>query len=76
MDKKPDIHVVPRGNYWAVREGFAERVRLTVWTQEQAIDRGREISIRYGTELIIHGHNGRVRERRNFGKATNIIVDN
>jgi uncharacterized protein YdaT len=36
-------------------------------TQREAIDRGREIARNQGTELFIHGRDGRIRERDSHG---------
>lgn len=62
-------HVVPRGNgKWAVRRGGAIRARRRYDTQKEAIEAGREIARKQGTELYIHGKDGRVRKRSSFGK--------
>ncbi len=62
-------HVVPRGNgKWAVRRGGANRARRRYDTQEEAIEAGREIAREEGTELYIHGEDGRVREMNSFEK--------
>lgn len=36
-------------------------------TQQDAIDRGREMARNQGTELLIHGRDGRIRERDSHG---------
>lgn len=62
-------HVVPRGNgKWAVRRGGANRASRRFDTQREAIEAGRKIARKQGTELYIHGRDGRVRERSSFGK--------
>ncbi len=60
-------HVVPRGNAWAVRgEGNSRDTRITR-TQRAAINIARMISRNQGSELFIHGQDGRIRERDSHG---------
>jgi len=37
-------------------------------TQKDAIEKAREISKNQKSEVIIHGRNGRIRERNSYGK--------
>jgi hypothetical protein len=60
-------HVVPHPEGWAVRGEGAERATAVFDTQRQAIERGREISQNQGSELLIHGRDGRIRERDSHG---------
>ncbi|PWC48848.1 hypothetical protein TSA6c_21330 [Azospirillum sp. TSA6c] len=64
---KRNQHVVPRGGEWAVRGAGASRVTSVHSTQREAIDRGREIARNQGTELLVHGRDGRIRERDSHG---------
>ena len=66
MPKKGQ-HVVPSGGKWSVRAAGASRASRTFETQQQAIDSAREKARREGTELYIHGRDGRIRERSSFG---------
>ncbi|MDW4550514.1 DUF2188 domain-containing protein [Defluviimonas sp. D31] len=61
-------HVVPNGGKWSVRRAGAERASGTYSTQREAIEKAREIAKNQGTELYIHGRDGRIRERSTFGK--------
>ena len=36
-------------------------------TQREAISAAREAAIRQGSEMLIHGKNGRIRERSTYG---------
>jgi Uncharacterized protein conserved in bacteria (DUF2188) len=62
-------HVVPRGDGWSVRSTGSSRVSGTFSTQREAIDVARERARKGGTELYIHGIDGRIREKNTFGRA-------
>jgi uncharacterized protein YdaT len=66
MTKKAQ-HVVPSDGKWSVRRAGAKRASKTFDTQKEAIDSAREAARRHGTELYIHGRDGRIRERSSFG---------
>ena len=67
MNRK-NIHVVPRadGN-WGVRVAGNSRVSSVHGTQADAIGiaRGRARTVK--CELLIHGRNGRIREKDSYG---------
>lgn len=65
---KRNQHVVPCNDGWAVKGAGAERATVVVDTQQEAIDRARNIARNQGTELLIHGRDGRIRERDSHGK--------
>ena len=67
MTKKGQ-HVVPNGGKWSVRTAGAQRASGTYETQAEAINKGREIAKKQGSELYVHGRDGRIRERSSFGK--------
>jgi uncharacterized protein YdaT len=60
-------HVVPNGDKWSVRRAGAARASGTYATQEEAAERAREIARNQGTELYIHGRDGRIRQRDSYG---------
>jgi Uncharacterized protein conserved in bacteria (DUF2188) len=60
-------HVVRSGNDWGVRGEGNERLTSKHPTQREAIDAGREIARNQGSELLIHGRDGRIRERDSHG---------
>ena len=64
-------HVVPHADGWAVRGAGSQRASRVFDTQREAIGRGREISRNQGSELLIHGRDGRIRERDSHGDDTN-----
>ena len=54
---------------WKVKSGCASRASNTFDKQSDAIERGRSIARRMGTDLFIHGRDGRIRERNSYGKT-------
>lgn len=65
MSKKAQ-HVIPNGSKWSVRRSGAARATETYRTQSEAIARARDIAKHQGTELYIHGRDGRIRERNSY----------
>ena len=65
---KPGQHVVPGPEGWSVRRAGASRATKNFSTQKDAIDAGREIARNQGTELYVHGTDGRIRERSSYGR--------
>ena len=64
---KRDQHIVPHKEGWAVRGAGSQRASSIHRTQEQAIDAGQNVARNQGTELYIHGRDGRIRERDSHG---------
>lgn len=60
-------HVVPRDSKWAVRRTGSNRVTRRFDTQREAIDAARALARKQGTELYIHGRDGRIRVRDTYG---------
>ena len=71
--KGPDTHHVvhnPAGG-WDVKRGGGERASAHCETKQEAIDVGREISRRQGTELRIHNLDGRIAQSDSHGGDPN-----
>jgi len=64
---KKNQHVVPHGDDWAVKGAGNSRATSVHSTQQEAIDRGRSIAQNQKSELLIHGENGRIREKNSYG---------
>ena len=64
---KQNQHVVPHTGGWAVKPEGGERPSSVHDTQREAIDRARGVARNQGSELFIHGRNGRIRERDSHG---------
>lgn len=61
-------HVVPNGERWSVRRTGAVRASGTYATQKEAIEQAERIARNQGTELYVHGRDGRIRERSSYGR--------
>jgi len=61
-------HVVPRDGRWAIKGAGSSRATKVFSTQREAIEAGRDIARRQGSELLIHGRDGRIREKNTYGK--------
>ena len=67
MTKRKSQHVVPRKDGWAVRgEGNAKDTKKFT-TQKAAIRVATEIAKNKQSEVLIHGRDGRIRERNTYG---------
>lgn len=61
-------HVVPRqGGGWAVVGAGNTRDTVHTDTQREAAERAREIATNQGSEVVIHGQDGKIRERNSYG---------
>ncbi len=59
-------HVVPHDEGWAVRGEGNTRVTATYKYQDDAIDRARNIAKNYRSDVVIHGRDGRIRDRISY----------
>jgi len=60
-------HVVPHQGNWAVRGEGNNRVTSVFDTQAQAIEAAREIAINHKSEVVIHRHDGTIRDKDSYG---------
>lgn len=66
MSKK-NQHVLPNGKSWKVVGAGNERATAVVNTQAEAIKIAEGIAKNQHSELIIHGTDGRIREKNSYG---------
>lgn len=59
-------HVVPHPQGWAVKGAGNQKASSVHSTQREAIGAAREIARNQGSEMLIHGANGRIRERNTY----------
>jgi uncharacterized protein (TIGR02271 family) len=64
----PPVHVSLRDDEWAVVREGNDRATSFHPTQAEAAKAGREIARRDQTGFLLHGRDGRIRERSDYGK--------
>jgi len=68
MPKQGDVHVVRSDNGgWVVRIEGNARARSTHKSQTEAAKAGREIARKNKSELLVHGRDGKIRDRSTYG---------
>lgn len=70
MSKK-NVHIVPDDSGWAVKREGQRQPLSQHRTQENADRAGRPIARRDGVELVIHGRDGKIRDKDSFGHDPN-----
>ncbi|MDX6709350.1 MAG: hypothetical protein QOH96_366, partial [Blastocatellia bacterium] len=58
-----NLHVIHRDNKWVVRSEASYQPSSVHRTQGEAVDAARNLAKSNAGELIIHGRDGRIRER-------------
>lgn len=66
MNKNQHVTPRPDGN-WQVKGAGNERATVVTGTQKEAIEIAKGIAQNQNSELIIHGKNGRIREKNSYG---------
>ncbi len=66
---KNEHHVVPNSSRggWDVKRNGAERASAHTERKEDAVKIGRELSRNAGSELVIHGKDGRIQQKDSHG---------
>jgi len=64
---KKNQHIVPHEDGWAVKGAGNEKATSIHKTQREAIDAGRHIAKNQKSELLIHGENGKIRDKNSYG---------
>ena len=65
MDKNQ--HVTPHKNGWQVKSAGSSKATKVTKTQKGAIKIARNIAINKKSEVLIHGTNGRIRQKNSYG---------
>ena len=60
-------HIVPHDGEWAVRGEGNSKATSVHRTQSDAIDAGRTIAQHQRSELVIHGRDGKIRDKDSHG---------
>ncbi|TRX34991.1 DUF2188 domain-containing protein [Flavobacterium sp. ZT3R18] len=66
---KKNVHVVKSksGEVWSVKTENSQKAYRNVSTQQEAIEIGKNVAKSNGSELLIHGVNGKIREKNSYG---------
>jgi uncharacterized protein YdaT len=68
MAKQKSHHVVPNPDGgWDVKKAGSERASKHSDTKQEAVEKGRQISQNQGTELYIHGKDGKIQQKDSHG---------
>jgi hypothetical protein len=63
----PNQHVLPRHGQWAVHGAGNSRDTSVHATQAAAIGAARTIAQHQRTDVVIHGRDGRIRDKNSYG---------
>lgn len=66
-----NIHVVPKGKQWAVKEAGKPQPLSIHRKQSTAINAGKPAAISRQSELIVHRPTGEIRSKDSFGNDPN-----
>lgn len=67
MSKGKNQHVVKHPKGWAVKGANNSKATKVTNTLKEAIGKARGIAKNQESELLIHGRNGRIREKDSYG---------
>ena len=71
MARKKAVHVVPRGDHWAVEREGNQRASSLHDTQAEAERTGRPVARADKTEFYLHGRDGQIRKKDSYGNDPN-----
>ena len=64
---KKNQHVIKKNDAWIVMGEGNKKATKKFDTQKEAIEYGRKIAINQQAELVIHGVDGRIRDKDSYG---------
>lgn len=60
-------HVTPHNGMWQVKGEHNTRATVVTQTQHEAQEIAKRIAINNGSEVVIHGVDGKIREKNSYG---------
>lgn len=72
---RKNVHVVPSGNGWAVKQEGRQSPISNHRTQSAAENAARPVARRNESELVIHRANGQIRDSDSYGRDPNPPTD-
>jgi uncharacterized protein YdaT len=67
MSKGRNQHVTPKGDNWQVKGAGNEKATKITDTQKEAIKIATDIAKHQKTEVVIHGTDGKIRDKDSYG---------
>lgn len=64
---KTNQHITKKNSEWWVIGEKNKKATKKFATQKEAIDYGRKVAINQQSELVIHGVNGKIRDKDSYG---------
>lgn len=64
---KTNQHITKKNDEWRVIDERNKKATKKFATQKEAIDYGRKVAINQQSELVIHGVNGKIRDKDSYG---------
>lgn len=71
MTKRKEHHVVPKDGGWDVKKSGAKRTTKHFDQKVDAVDFARHVSQNQGSELIVHGRDGKIQKADSHGRDPN-----
>ena len=68
---KKNQHVIKKDGDWTVRGAGNSKATKKFDTQKQAIDFAKEIAKNQKSEVVIHGKDGKIRDKDSYGNDPN-----
>ncbi len=68
-------HVTPHPEGWQVKGAGNDKATKVTPTQKEAIDAAKEIAKHQQSEVVIHGTDGRIRDKDSYGNDPVFIKD-
>ena len=65
---RKEYHVVPHENGWAVKKNNASKSSAWTSTKSDAVSKAQELSKNSGSEMVVHGKNGKIQYSNSYGK--------
>ena len=67
MGNRKEYHVVPGNDGWKVVKNNATKASICTDLKTDAIDAAKQLSQKSGSELIVHGKNGKIQYSNSYG---------
>lgn len=64
---RKEYHVVPHENGWAVKKSNASKSSACTSTKADAENKAKELSRKSGSEMVVHGKNGKIQYSNSYG---------